>query len=198
MSTLIGNYVHDMTHWNNDPAHADGTHNDGIEIQGGANITLRGNNFVGSVVAGDGLGVDSARTPVGHHRRPEHGIVSNLVIENNWFDDAQNCGLHQQWQSDPNIELTLQNNLFGRNQYDFGNHSTYQIRIYSKSKSIVHGLDTNRWEDTNVLLTEGRDTGIRYNGADLPRWPADEVNVQHRNSPPMAGSFCVPRSVQTG
>ena len=55
--TVEGNYIHDLTHWNVDPAHSDGTHNDGIEVQGGENIFIRDNNVVGSVVAGDGLGV---------------------------------------------------------------------------------------------------------------------------------------------
>jgi hypothetical protein len=162
--TIRGNYIHDLTHWNNDPAHSDGTHNDGIQLQGGENILISGNNVVGSVVAGDGLG------PFGNHGgaaliiNRSTATFRNVVVETNWFDDAQNSVCINNG-SDANITVTLQNNFFGRNQFDFGNNSTYQIRIYSKSKSAVNGLATNRWEDTNVLLTEGRNTGIRYNGA---------------------------------
>lgn len=162
--TMIGNYVHELTHWNNDPAHADGSHNDAVQLQGGANIHLKGNNLVGSVVAGDGLGAKGSHAGSAIIVNRSTAPFSNVVIEANWLDDGQNSVCINNG-TDPNIELTLQNNFFGRNQFDFGNHSTYQIRIYSKSKSIVHGLYTNRWEDTNALLTDGRDTGIRYNGA---------------------------------
>lgn len=162
--TVEGNYIHSLTHWNYDPAHSDGTHNDGIQIQGGQNIFIRSNTVVGSVVAGDGLGVHGnhggAALIVGQSVSP----IANLIIEKNWFDDAQNsvCINHG---SRPSITLTLQNNFFGRNQYDFGGGSKYAIRIYSKSKSNITGLWTNRWEDTNVLMTEGKSNGIRFNAA---------------------------------
>lgn len=162
--TVDGNYIHDLTHWNYDPAHSDGTHNDGIQIQGGQNIAIRNNNIVGSVVAGDGLGTygkhGGSALIVGQNVSP----VANLVVEKNWFDDGQNsvCINHG---SRASISLTLQGNFLGRNQYDFGGGSKYAIRIYSKSKSNVAGLYTNRWEDTNALMTEGKNTGIRFNGA---------------------------------
>lgn len=61
----------------------------------------------------------------------------------NWFDRGQNSvcityGGHS------NVTLTLQNNHFGRNQWDFGNGSKYPIRIYSKSKSTICCMWTNR------------------------------------------------------
>ena len=49
-------HCEDATHWNHDPAHSDGTHNDSIQVQGGKNIAIRYNTVIGSVVAGDGLG----------------------------------------------------------------------------------------------------------------------------------------------
>lgn len=161
--TAEGNYIHDLTHWNYDPAHSDGTHNDGIQIQGGENIVIRGNNVVGSVVAGDGLGTYGTHGGAALLAQQNVAKLANVVIENNWFDDAQNsvCIQHGKYSS---VVVTLQNNYFGRNQYDFGNSSKYPIRIYSKSASQVTGLGTNRWADTNALLTEGRDTGIRFNG----------------------------------
>lgn len=161
--TAEGNYIHDLTHWNYDPAHSDGSHNDGIQIQGGENIVIRGNNVVGSVVAGDGLGQFGSHGGAALLAQQNVAKLANVVIENNWFDDAQNsvCIQHGKYSS---VVVTLQNNYFGRNQYDFGNSSMYQIRIYSKAASQVTGLATNRWADTNVLLTEGKTTGIRYNG----------------------------------
>ncbi len=156
------NYIHDLTHWNSDPAHSDGTHNDGIQIQGGQNILIRGNNVVGSVVAGDGLGAFGLHGGSALLAKPDVSEFANLVIENNWFDDAQNsvCLNNGKY---PTMVVTFQNNFFGRHQYAYSNNSTYQIRIYVKSATQATGLATNRWEDTNELLTEGRDTGIRYN-----------------------------------
>ena len=47
--------------------------------------------------------------------------------------------------------------------------SKYVIRIFSKSASKVLGINqpdntSNRWDDDSVLLKEGRDLGIRYDG----------------------------------
>ncbi len=156
------NYIHDLTHWNVDPAHDDGTHNDGIEIQGGHNIRVAYNNIVGSVVAGDGLGVFGLHAGAAIIVVQNTTPVQNTVIENNWLDDAQNSVCINQGKFSE-VSLTLRNNLFGRNQYVYARNSTYQIRIYDKSQSHIDGLLTNRWEDTGALLTEGRDTGIRYN-----------------------------------
>ena len=52
--TVDGNYIHELTHWNYDPAHFDGTHNDGIEIQGGENIAIRNNTIIDTVVRATG------------------------------------------------------------------------------------------------------------------------------------------------
>ncbi|TKV61704.1 hypothetical protein FDO65_09180 [Nakamurella flava] len=158
---VTGNYIHDLTHWNYDPAHANGTHNDGIEIQGGQNIYIAGNNIVGSVVAGDGLGQYGLHGGAALLVTQNVTQVNNLVIEKNWFDDAQNS-VNIQPGKFSTVTLTLQYNWFGRNQYDFGRGSKYAIRIVSQSRSTVYGLLTNRWEDTNGLMTVGRDTGIRY------------------------------------
>jgi len=160
--TVTGNYIHDLTHWMNDPAHSDGTHNDAIQIQGGTNITIRGNNVVGSVVSGNGLGTYGKHGGAALIINQNVSQLRNVVIESNWFDDGQNsvCITNGKFST---VSLTFQKNLFGRNQYDFGNGSKYAIRIYVRAASKITGLSNNRWEDTNVLMTEGRNTGIRYN-----------------------------------
>jgi hypothetical protein len=160
--TVTGNYIHDLTHWMYDPAHSDGTHNDAIQIQGGTNITIRGNNVVGSVVSGNGLGTYGKHGGAALIINQNVSQLKNVVIESNWFDDGQNsvCITNGKFST---VSLTFQKNLFGRNQYDFGNGSKYAIRIYVRAASKITGLSNNRWEDTNVLMTEGRNTGIRYN-----------------------------------
>ena len=155
------NYIHDLTHWNHDPAHSDGTHNDGIQVQGGQNITIRYNNVVGSVVAGDGLGTYGTHAGSALIVNQNVAKIANMVVDSNWFDRGQNS-VCIQYGKYSNVTVTLQNNHFGRNQYDFGGGSKYPIRVNSKSKSSISGLWTNRWEDNNVLMTEGRDSGIRF------------------------------------
>ena len=162
--TAEGNYIHSLTYWSNDPAHSDGTHNDGIQVQGGENIRIAGNTVVGSIVTGAG----SAPSPRGTHGgctimlQQNVAKLANVVVENNWVDDGQ-TSINIDNGKYSNITVTVRNNFLGRNQYDYGNGSKYPIRIISRAASTVYGLGTNRWEDTLAFLVEGRDGGIRYN-----------------------------------
>lgn len=162
--TAEGNYISDLTYWSYDPAHSDGTHNDGIQVQGGENIRIVGNTVVGSIVTGSG----SAPSPRGTHGgctimlQQNVAKLRNVLVEKNWVDDGQtsiNIAVGSKY---PDIVVTVQNNFLGRNQYDFGGGSKYPIRIISKSRSKVTGLFTNKWEDNGVNLAEGKYSGIRY------------------------------------
>ncbi|MHA7304967.1 hypothetical protein ACX80E_06945 [Arthrobacter sp. TMN-49] len=164
--TASGNYIHDLTFWSNDPAHSDGTHNDGVQIQGGENIHLFGNTVVSSIVTGAG----SAPSPRGTHGgigimiQQNVAKLANVVIEKNWVDDGQtSINIDHTAKNYANITVTVRGNYLGRNQMDFGNGSKYPIRIISQSASVVTGLTTNVWEDSGAFLAVGRDLGIRYN-----------------------------------
>jgi hypothetical protein len=77
--TVENNSIHDMTHRNHDPAHSDGTHNDGIQVQGGQN----GQNSV-------------CITYGGYSNVP-------LTLQNNYFG-PQPVGLRQWFEvSDPDL-----------------------------------------------------------------------------------------------
>lgn len=159
--TVQGNYIHDLKHFNTDPAHSDGTHNDGIQIQGGSNIAIRGNSIVGSA-----SGVDGSWTYNGHGNTAvmisqNVSTLNNLVIENNWINKGQ-ASVAVAPGKYPTISLTLRNNQFGRDQYAYNGNSRYQIRIYNKTATTITGLTTNTWQDTGTTLVEGRDTGIRF------------------------------------
>ncbi len=162
--TAEGNYIHSLTYWSSDPAHSDGTHNDGIQVQGGENIRLAGNNVVANAVLGEGSGPNPRGDHAGTGIMLQQNVakLANVVVENNWVDDGQ-TSINIANGNYANITVTVRNNHLGRNQYDFGNGSTYPIRIISRSASTVYGLDSNRWADTLALLVEGRDGGIRYN-----------------------------------
>lgn len=162
--TAEANYIHSLTYWSSDPAHSDGTHNDGIQVQGGENIRLAGNNVVANAVLGEGSGPNPRGDHAGIGIMLQQNVakLANVVVESNWVDDGQ-TSINIANGKYANITVTVRNNYLGRNQYDFGNGSTYPIRIISRSASTVYGLDSNRWADTLALLVEGRDGGIRYN-----------------------------------
>ncbi|GER22675.1 hypothetical protein NCCP1664_11720 [Zafaria cholistanensis] len=164
--TASGNYIHTLTFWSNDPAHSDGTHNDGIQVQGGTNIKIVGNTIDAFVQTGSG----SARSP----RHPHAGIgillqqnvskLGNVVVEDNYVDGGQtSINIDHTASKQSNITVTVRENNLGRNQFDFGGGSKYPIRIIKKSASTVTGLFTNRWADTKVALTESKTGGIRFN-----------------------------------
>lgn len=159
-----GNYIHSLTYFSNDPAHSDGTHNDGIQVQGGQNIRIAGN----TVVANSKTGAGSAPNPRGTHAgigimlQQNVAKLANVVVEKNWVDDGQ-TSINIDKGKYSNITVTLAGNKLGRNQFDFGGGSKYQIRIVSRSASTIPGLGTNRWADNLALLVEGKTGGIRYN-----------------------------------
>lgn len=164
--TASGNYIHSLTFFSNDPAHSDGTHNDGIQIQGGQNIHLHGNTIDASQVIGAGSGPSSRGSHAGLGIMVQQNVakLANVVIENNWVDNGStSINIDNTAKKYSNITVTVRNNYLGRNQMDYGNGSKYPIRIISKSASVVNGLTTNKWEDTGANLAVGRDLGIRYN-----------------------------------
>ncbi|MEC5180196.1 hypothetical protein [Arthrobacter sp. CG_A4] len=163
--TAEGNYIHSLTYWSNDPAHSNGTHNDGIQVQGGENIRIAGN----TVVANSNPGPGSGPNPRGNHAgigimlQQNVAKLANVVVEKNWVDDGQ-TSINIDNGKYANITVTVAGNSLGRNQFDFGNGSKYPVRIISRAASTTPGLETNRWADNLALLVEGRSGGIRYNG----------------------------------
>jgi hypothetical protein len=164
--TAEGNYIHGLTFFSKDPAHSDGTHNDGIQVQGGENIRIAGNN----IVADSRPGTGSAPNPRGTHAgigimlQQNVAKLANVVVDKNWVDDGQ-TSINIDNGKYSNITVTVTGNKLGRNQFDFGNGSKYPVRVISRAASTTPGLTTtNRWADNLVLLAEGKTLGIRYNG----------------------------------
>ncbi len=162
--TAEGNYIHSLTYWSNDPAHSDGTHNDGIQVQGGRNIRIAGNTIVASASPGRG----SVQNPRGDHAgigimlQQNVAPLGNVVVENNWVDGGQ-TSINIDHGKYPTITVTVAANYLGRNQFDFGNGSKYPVRVINRTASSVPGLATNRWADTLAVLGEGSTGGIRFN-----------------------------------
>lgn len=163
--TAKGNYIHGLTYWSNDPAHSDGTHNDGIQVQGGENILIAGNTVVGDVVTGKGSAnpVRGMFTTTGMLLQQNTAKFKNVTVEKNYVDGGlTSITVDHSASKQSSIELTLQNNYMGRNQYAWDG-AKYQIRIISRSASTVNGLLTNKWADTLAPLSEGKNLGIYFN-----------------------------------
>ncbi len=167
---IESNWIHALAYWAPTPlgpyeAEPDGTHNDGIQIQGGSSIHVVGNLIVGncSQVAGQ-----PKLNPKGLHSNGQSIMIQQLtaplqdcVIQRNWFDNAGQ-GIVINESGRPAISLTLTQNYFGRHWYTFGQSSWYPIRISNRSKAHVDGLYTNYWDGSSQTLTEGITAGIRY------------------------------------
>jgi hypothetical protein len=177
---IAGNYVHNLGYtYRNQTAHTDGTHNDGLQIQGGRNIKVTGNYFnMTSFTMPDGgtnpnkpwlIGTNNANgVGVMVQDNTGAGIDNTVIVEKNYFAKGlANIGIK------PGINFVLSENKFYRETAykPGGGWSGYWIRLDKKSGSVVQGLNagtpSNRWIDgpyAGQLMSEPRDRGIHYNG----------------------------------
>ncbi len=175
--SLEGNYVHDLAYfypdWRNGVSgstwHSDGSHNDCVQIQGGANIHVIGNNLTATSIAGPGTGANPDKPwliGTGNANgaaiiiQKNVGELVDVVVEKNWLSH----GL-----AEANFKpgtYTFQNNICGRAvASNPPSWSGYWLRVDSRAGTTINGLldPGNRWEDTGELLTEPRAKGIHYN-----------------------------------
>jgi hypothetical protein len=175
---IAGNYVHDVAYtYTGHTAHDDGTHNDGLQIQGGRNIRVTGNyfNMTSSTTSGGGANPDKPwliqtnnANGVGLlvQDNTGAGIDNSVIVEKNYFAR----GLAQV--SIKSKAFILRDNKFYRATAlkPGGGWSGYWIRLESRSGTAIQGFNvgeqTNRWVDgpyAGKLMAEPRDRGIHYN-----------------------------------
>lgn len=178
--TIESNYIYDLTYWYPEPAHTDGTHNDCLQIQGGAGIHVIGNYFRGTSVMGAGsqpnpekprllsespTNINGSGTII--QKQTTTAPLVNVVVEKNWYNGGL-AGVNMKPGS-----YTVRDNLFGRDWYDYNKGtanptSMFPIRGDDSTSTTVTGLLTsNRWEDTNVLMAGAVNGGTRADGI---RW----------------------------
>lgn len=162
--TAEANYIHSLTYFDYSSAHSDGTHNDGIQVQGGQNIRIAGNTVVANAVVGSGSrpGPYAPHAGLGIMLQQNVSKLANVVVERNWVDNGT-TSINIDNGKYSNITVTVRENRLGRNQYKFNGKSTYPIRIINRSASTVTGLNTNKWADTGALLSQTVPSGIKYN-----------------------------------
>lgn len=162
-------------------SHTDGTHNDGIQVQGGGNISIRGNSIRGTAHALAGTGTNPAKpylldggrswangATIIVQKQTSTYAVSNLLISGNW----ERGGLtHLNAKTTTASTYTYRNGHHYRDVavkpagYPSGDSlSGYWIRIENRAAANITGLDTHVWVDYNdgAALAEPRASGIHY------------------------------------
>jgi hypothetical protein len=71
---IYGCWIHDLPWYSWDPGHSDGSHNDGIQVHGGSNFTIRGNSIEVGYKGTSGIIVTQ-----------DVGATSNVTIDQNWI-----------------------------------------------------------------------------------------------------------------
>jgi len=161
--TIDGCYIHDLSYFSKDPNHGNGpTHNDAIQIQGGANIKILGNNIQTFMSTTAGTHNYLYRNcGQGVFAQPNLAPVTGCAITGNWLDGGDS-NIHVVRGGLSSMKFgSVSGNRFGRNQYKFNGTSTYQIRI-QRGVTFTNSLTQNYWEDSGAAFYDGKTGGIRY------------------------------------
>lgn len=130
-ASITDSWLHDTVHFSPDPNHSDNqSHNDGIQVTGGKNIVISGNNIQGAHNSAIMVGQGTA--------------VADLKITNNWLSDgACTVNVTQNGTGGPILGTTIQNNKFGPGSYG----TTCPMRLPKTSPITVSG---NSWNVANT------------------------------------------------
>lgn len=160
-------YIHELTFRSDDKDHANDkfhpywTHNDGVQIKGGTNTTIRGCNFSTYV------SLQSGTTPTDRLHdlqsgwnnygasitcSPDKGEITGLLVELNWFDGGD-TNFQDNYSPSAAFTLgTMRYNRFGNDQhvYPGTKDSRYQIRF--AAGITIDGLQTNYWDPKSATV----------------------------------------------
>ncbi|QNK80970.1 hypothetical protein [Nakamurella sp. PAMC28650] len=161
--TIESNFIHDLVFFSKDPNHSNGTHNDGIQIQGGSNVNILGNNILMFYSRGKGT-LDYASRAGGNGILVGANLASVTAsqITNNWLNGGIDGMYILRGKSSSMRFGSVSGNRFGRDQFGFsGGASTYQIRVQS-GVTFNNALTANYWQNSGLPLAVSRTGGIRY------------------------------------
>lgn len=95
-------WIHDLTHYSQDPNHSDGSHNDGVQVLGGTNIAIKHN----TITVGTTLNAVMQVTQ-------DYAPTKNLSFTQNWVDGGT-CSVKLQHRSESSLgPVTVSMNSFG-------------------------------------------------------------------------------------
>lgn len=178
-----GNWIYDLVYWKPDPlvaSHPDGTHNDGIQVQGGFNIDILGNRLQATSHLGDDrpfggvLSDDNSDKPgIFTQSNGPHANGSAIIIQANGGRKLDaSVKARKNYISNgltganlnPGIYEFSGNRFYRSAYYMFNQRVTAQYPIRPTSQAtaaMVIGLDTNAYMDNGEVLTEAN-RGITY------------------------------------
>jgi len=145
-------YIADHAFFYPAAGHTDGSHCDGVQIQGGAGMVLRGNYFTGIIDTSVG---DSPWSRVGEagHRgtsclmiTPNVGAITGMTISKNWFYGGEIGSNAAKATNAGNNLGSWTSNRFGRNQYNTGH--TIDIKT-----GAFYTASGNVYDDTGTPVT---------------------------------------------
>jgi len=130
-ATLTNSWLHGNSHFSPDPSHSDNmSHDDGIQITGGKNIVITGNNVEGAYNAAIMVGQGTA--------------VGEVNIAGNWLKDGA-CAINvtQNGTGGPIVGMKISSNRFGAGRYG----TSCPMRLPNSSPITLTG---NVWDSNGT------------------------------------------------
>lgn len=165
-----GNWIHDLAGFLVDPNHSNGpTHNDCLQIQGGNNQTILGNNLDGTIAsdigdgstwaANGGMGGQYGGSCIQTNRATSN-ITTGWVIDRNWADNARflfNLSSNGLWASNNStapypVFDSVSNNRFGHNSNPGSGGYNDNFTIYYAAATTLLTSSGNVYDDNGIAV----------------------------------------------
>lgn len=131
--TIADSWIHDLIHYN-DNSHSDGTHNDGVQISGGHDITITGSRIDGTIYS---AGVMIAK---------DRNDIYNVAIRGNWLASGWATINEADKSFTPVNGLVIQDNVFTRGSTTMPDFAM----ILSKGTRAITTASGNTWHDNST------------------------------------------------
>ena len=130
--TVEASWIHDLTHYANDPRQTNGSHNDNVQMVGGHNVTLRYNTLTGASNAAFMI-------------KPDRNTITDVTLDHNWAGNG-GCTF--------NIDNASQTTMTG---IAVTNNTVYRTSTFNCgiiiSKPITATLTNNTWAGTTTTTS---------------------------------------------
>ncbi len=128
--TIAESWIHDLIHYN-DTSHSDGTHNDGIQIVGGRNVTVTGTRIDGSIYT-SALMIAKDRNE-----------ISDVILTGNWLAGGSVTINVADKAYEPISRLRINDNVFTRGSTAI---TDFAMLVGSRTRAISTATG-NTWHD---------------------------------------------------
>lgn len=122
-------WIHDLVHlW--DGSHADGTHNDGVQVVGGTDVVITGTRFSGTIPNADVMVTQ------------DRNRVSGLTVQGNWLSGGA-CSVNLSDAGEAMAGIRVVDNVFARGTTTFPDCAI----LATPASAAVATLAPNSWDD---------------------------------------------------